>query len=111
MIKDILLNRQVTHGEFRENANLTIEMEFIATQSTNWKHLSDAQTVALRMIFQKISRALSGDHTEIDHWKDIAGYAELIVKELEKTKNENTVRPLEQIAQEIIQQGKVDVKV
>ncbi len=36
------------------------------------------------MIAHKIASILAGDPNEIDHWRDIAGYATLIVKELER---------------------------
>jgi hypothetical protein len=48
----------------------------------NWNELDDIQREALQMIASKIARILSGNHAEIDHWKDIAGYANLAVREI-----------------------------
>ena len=36
------------------------------------------------MILHKIGRIVAGDEREVDHWQDIAGYATLAVKELER---------------------------
>jgi len=49
----------------------------------NWKYLKAEQRESLEMIANKIGRVLSGDSDFLDHWQDIAGYASLIVKELE----------------------------
>jgi DNA primase len=48
-----------------------------------WDSLAPYQREALEMIAQKISRALHGNPHEVDHWRDIAGYATLVVNELE----------------------------
>ncbi|MEM7468885.1 MAG: DUF6378 domain-containing protein [Pseudomonadota bacterium] len=49
---------------------------------TNWHTLSDSQKESLEMIAHKIGRILNGDPDYDDSWRDIAGYAELVVKEL-----------------------------
>lgn len=82
VIATILEERNSTHGEFKDNAHLTVEMEYAASQGKNWSKFSDVQTLATRMILHKLSRALSGDHNHVDTWEDIAGYAELVVRDL-----------------------------
>jgi hypothetical protein len=52
-------------------------------KAEGWKRLSVGQREALEMIAHKIARILSGDPNHKDHWEDIAGYAELVVRELE----------------------------
>ena len=47
-----------------------------------WNNLTSSQKEALDMIQHKIGRILNGDPTYDDSWKDIAGYATLIVNEL-----------------------------
>ena len=37
------------------------------------------------MIMHKISRILNGDPNYVESWRDISGYAELVVKELGET--------------------------
>jgi hypothetical protein len=39
--------------------------------------------ILLEMIAHKIARILSGDPNHRDHWEDIAGYAELVVREID----------------------------
>ena len=47
-------------------------------RGVNWKSLDDMQRETLEMVATKIGRILSGNPHEVDHWKDIAGYAQLI---------------------------------
>lgn len=48
----------------------------------NDKNLSDVHTEALSMICHKIARIVNGDPNYDDSWRDIAGYATLVVKHL-----------------------------
>ncbi|WP_086302598.1 DUF6378 domain-containing protein [Campylobacter vicugnae] len=86
-IEETLNERRETHGDFGSVAKLNIMLkECFRTHSTNtWEvdYIED-QMVALNMIFHKLSRIGCGKIDEIDHWRDIAGYATLVVKELEK---------------------------
>ena len=52
--------------------------------------------VALDMIFHKLARIGCGNNREIDHWRDIAGYATLVENELEKTWAEDNIE-IEQV--------------
>lgn len=83
-INSTLEERHNTHGDFHDNARLAQAMLSTARSSQNWQKLSDAQKEGLHMIFHKISRALSGDNNNPDHWHDIAGYATLIEKDIKK---------------------------
>lgn len=74
--KKILDEREKTHGDFSETAEIAQELKYII-HLTNGVILSQAQMEALEMICTKIARILSGNPYEPDHWKDIAGYAEL----------------------------------
>ena len=89
-INNTLEERSKTHGDFSRVAKLHIElMECFRTYSTNtWEvDYSEPQMVALDMILHKLARIGSGNPDEIDHWRDIAGYATLVVKELQKGTN------------------------
>lgn len=90
-IEQTLNERRETHGDFGRVAKLNIELlECFKTHSTNsWEvDYTEEQMVALNMIFHKLSRIGCGNPDEIDHWRDIAGYATLVVKEFEKIKDE-----------------------
>ena len=62
--------------------NLKWEMH----QCKNWKQMQAFQREALEMIQHKIARIINGDPNYADSWVDIAGYAQLVVNELEKHK-------------------------
>lgn len=93
-IEQTLADRRTSHGEFCKVAKLHTELiECFKTHSINsWEvDYNEAQMVALDMIFHKLSRIGCGNNREIDHWRDIAGYATLVVKELDKTWAEDNI--------------------
>lgn len=73
---EILDEREKTHGDFFETAEIAQKLKHII--ELNGKGVSSqAQMEALEMICTKIARILAGNAREADHWRDIAGYAEL----------------------------------
>jgi len=78
---DLIKDRSV-YGNYNTHVNQKIND--IMRTGFSWSKLTDPQKTSLEMISLKVSRVLNGDPNDVDHWKDIAGYAELIVKELEK---------------------------
>jgi hypothetical protein len=76
---DILNERHKTHGDYYHNAATAQALKDEMRRGMNWKSLDDMQRETLEMVATKIGRILSGDPHEPDHWKDIAGYAQLIV--------------------------------
>lgn len=90
-INEILNTRAKTHGDFSEvaiTAQLLKNNIFIRLQQTSKYPLNDTQRESVDMICSKLARIISGDPNEIDHWRDIAGYALLVVKELESINDE-----------------------
>jgi hypothetical protein len=84
-IKDTLKTRGKTHGDFKENANLSQRLKHtIRLQSTI--ALSAAQLEALDAICAKIARICTGDPNHADSWHDIAGYSQLIEYIISKEK-------------------------
>ena len=72
----ILDEREKTHGDFFETAEIAQELKYII--DLNCERISSrVQMEALEMICTKIARILAGNAMEADHWRDIAGYAEL----------------------------------
>jgi hypothetical protein len=82
-IKEILEQREGTHGLYSEVSRVSQGIKMTMQISVNWKHLKAEQRESLEMIANKIGRVLSGNCDFLDHWHDISGYASLIVKELE----------------------------
>ena len=70
--------RQKTHGDYYRVAGTAQELKDVLRRGKNWKVLDDTERETLEMIATKIGRILSGNPHEIDHWRDIAGYAALI---------------------------------
>jgi hypothetical protein len=47
--------------------------------------MDDDMAETLSMIAHKIGRIIAGNPEEPDHWRDIAGYAQLVANRLEGT--------------------------
>ena len=77
-INEILDERLKTHGAFNSQAITSQDMKIVMRNSRNWSSLESTHREALDMIAHKIARILNGDHTHVDHWDDIAGYATLV---------------------------------
>jgi hypothetical protein len=80
LISKILDDRSVTHGNFKDNAVLAIEMRQMWRSAPNWEHLSPELQLVLDEIALKIARILSGGDNVYEHLVDIAGYAVLATK-------------------------------
>lgn len=89
-INEILEQRAKTHGDFKDHAYLSqiLKNTFYSKRpNCDREELPYTQKEALAMIFHKIARIGAGNPNEIDHWRDIAGYALLVVRELESDKD------------------------
>ena len=74
-INETLDERAATHGDFYEGADIFKQLfELLAVNRAN---LTNTQLYALNMIFSKSVRILNGNANEVDHWRDIVGYATL----------------------------------
>ncbi len=74
----VLNDRQKTHGDFKDTAKIARKLK--AVVFVYGDDLSPVQNESLDMICTKISRILSGNPNDADHWKDIAGYATLAIE-------------------------------
>lgn len=79
---NILNEREKTHGEFEAVANISQNMKLSMRELTGFTELPWMHAEALDMICVKIARIICGDHNETDHWTDIKGYAELVLKHI-----------------------------
>lgn len=78
----IITERGNRYGKFKDGAEIMQELKTAMREVDGWHNLTPSQREALDMIQHKIGRILNGDPTYDDSWKDIAGYATLIVNEL-----------------------------
>jgi len=79
---NLIADRATTHGDFTDVSRVAQDIKSIMTSSKGWPKLRSAQRESLEVIATKIGRILGGDPTHKDHWDDIAGYAELVAREL-----------------------------
>lgn len=81
---DALLNeREATHGNFSDTSFRAQEIKRVFHNGRNWRALTHTQREALDMMASKLSRILEGNPSEIDHWADLSGYAECVVRYLD----------------------------
>ena len=80
---NILDEREKTHGSFMATASKAQQLKDAMRGGKNWEELDDMQREALQMIATKIARILEGCHDEVDHWRDLSGYSQLVVRELD----------------------------
>lgn len=83
-IQATLTERGKRYGEFRDHARITQNLKREMRDAPKWERLSCLHQEALEMIAHKIGRILNGDPDYDDSWRDIAGYAQLVVNELTK---------------------------
>lgn len=82
----LISERGNRYGKFADGATIMQHLKNVMHQTEGWSRLTDSQREALDMIQHKIGRALNGDPTYDDNWKDIAGYATLVAEELNGVK-------------------------
>jgi hypothetical protein len=82
--KKLVKDRAKTHGDFAETAFVASKLQYHST-ITHHAGVSPQIEHARQMICVKLARIACGDPFVIDHWKDIAGYAELVVQYLENS--------------------------
>lgn len=78
---DTTLNqRQSQYGRFANVAATTQNLYDLTSRDD----MSNVQREALHMICSKLARIANGDPNHVDSWHDIAGYATLVVQDLEQ---------------------------
>lgn len=78
----LITERGSRYGKFKDGADIMQSLKDTMRDVDGWNNLTASQKESLDMIQHKIGRILNGDPTYDDSWKDIAGYATLIVNEL-----------------------------
>ena len=86
----ILSDRGRRYGSFAGHAAISQSLQQVVadgfTKREDGKTIEDmtpSQREALFMILHKVARIVNGDFNYDDSWRDIAGYATLVVNELE----------------------------
>lgn len=81
--EDILRERGLRYGAFVSQADLSQKFKDVLIYGGSIDSMQSYQKEALEMILHKIARIANGDPNYTDSWKDIAGYAQLVVDILE----------------------------
>ena len=79
----ILAEREKTYGQFSGHALIAQNLKDVMRNTRNWNLLTVSQKEALEMNAHKVALILNGDQNYEDSWADIAGYATLIVREIQ----------------------------
>lgn len=95
-MNSIINEREKTHGPFVTVAAKAQQLKDMIQGGKNWDEMDDVQRESLQMIASKIARILAGNHDEVDHWRDISGYAELVVRELDRINEIYSLGPMQQ---------------
>ena len=86
---EILEERGGEYGLFSEHAKITQGLKVTVRSWDGWARMLPCHREAIEMILHKIGRILNGNPMNRDSWADIAGYAELVVREIDaKQKSE-----------------------
>lgn len=73
----VLNEREKTHGDYGENSGVAQGIKTLMHYSPGWERMTKAQRESIDLIATKLGRLSAGNPAEVDHWKDIAGYAML----------------------------------
>ena len=83
-VDETLDARAVEYGKFIEGAEVIQMLKRVVQNALNNrdKTLAHDQAESLDMILHKVGRIINGNPDVVDHWLDIAGYAQLVADRL-----------------------------
>jgi hypothetical protein len=77
--------RHETHGDYTNTAQVSQHLKTTMRNARNWNRLSCDKKESLDLIMTKVSRIMSGEPNDPDHWLDIEGYAKLARERVTET--------------------------
>ncbi len=80
-VEETITERGNRYGKFSDGAEIMQSLKNVMRESEGWSKLSDSQKEGLEMIQHKIGRVLNGGPNYDDNYRDIAGYATLLLEE------------------------------
>jgi hypothetical protein len=84
-VRTTLEQRGAVYGTFMDNATISEQLIEIIRNAPGYVNFQPDQRVAAWVICQKLARALSGNAQYDDNWRDMAGYAQLVVDRINGT--------------------------
>lgn len=92
-------DRGERYGDWKNHAQISQDIQnaiikgwFQRCDGKDFSELPAYMTEAITMIANKLGRVINGDPYYDDSWRDIAGYATLVVNELEKENAEKELQ-------------------
>ena len=82
-VEKLLESRGGTYGKYTSVSQISQDLKKVMRESPNYSTMPAPLQESLDMIANKISRILNGDPLYEDSWRDISGYATLVLMELE----------------------------
>lgn len=89
-IEQTLAERGTQYGSFTTHAKFAEDINNIYTRSKNWERMQPDSKEALRIIANKIGRILNGNPEYDDNWRDIAGYATLVLNRINLSNDDSS---------------------
>ncbi len=89
-IEETLAERGSRYGSFTTHAEYAEWINNVYEESPGWKNMKPDAKEALRIIANKIGRILNGDPDYDDNWRDVAGYATLVLTRILKEQDDGT---------------------
>lgn len=77
--EELLTTRATTHGSFAHNSRIGQHLRDFFRAQPGWAVANVRTREVLDYVAGKLSRILSGQPDEPQHWEDIAGYATLVI--------------------------------
>ena len=82
---ETLNERESSHGDYGVTASVAQDLKKILFSTEKKRHhLSAPVQESLELLCTKMARIISGNPENPDHWKDIAGYANLVSERLKE---------------------------
>lgn len=82
-LDETLKERNRRYGDFTDHAQIAQRLQDVMRGHDGWNNLNAVQKQSLTVIADKIARIINGDPNYIDSFRDIAGYAKLVMQRLE----------------------------
>nr|DAN07201.1 MAG TPA: hypothetical protein [Caudoviricetes sp.] len=94
VLDEVLAERGARYGSFGANAAIVQRIKRAMRSADGWDRLTDVQREGLEMMAGKIGRMLSGDPTYLDNGVDLAGYARLVLEDMQRAERARKDRTL-----------------
>jgi hypothetical protein len=83
-IDNVLEQRGNRYGEYMDVSDKSQQMKDLFRAAPSWQTMDSDMRESLDLIANKLSRIINGDPYYDDSWRDISGYATLVLQRLEK---------------------------